>query len=594
MDTKIFINKENDTIINLSSISDLPVIKKDYVSTINSFLDSLNLWKETIPEGILITGSIIKYYSLSNGFTLADIDKTINIYIYNGFKKENLNKLNLTKTDYGYNIFLENYNICIHNILYQSPLHIFRNLKKKSNNNYDILLGFNGKDVIFLKSNLDILQNTKPPITDLITGKQYDIFKIKATYPQNIFESIKFYSFPYFEKYIPIQYTYLDPIYNLTVIETLIFYYYYANKILNNNELTDTIINMIYLASQYTYLRPIKWSLQLINIEHHKLKILNNIKSSVKDNNITINKLVKNSINDYSHNLHQIFIHNFIINDDSIGLKKYSSHITESSYVLLEKYNARKCLELFIEENIFPKNSIIEYILYLEHIDLIEKYKLDTFQITDSILNYIISNNKLVSFYYLYKKDNNIINRTLNNGNTLLHEANETDMIKLLIKLDNKLIYKKNKNNIIPLYYHINKPLDILLLFFEHYKLNHTDDLGNNIIHHCIKYNKLDLLNYLLLNTDFSQLLLQQNNNYETPLIMASKKRLEDFVFLLMKNSDTYLIRDNYGNTFYHYVCKNSMCLGISIINTPNNYMLKPSDYSSIDLSFWNFIECKT
>ena len=49
-------------------------------------------------------------------------------------------------------------------------------------------------------------------------------------------------------------------------------------------------------------------------------------------------------------------------------------------------------------------------------------------------------------------------------------------------------------------------------------------------------------------------------------------------------------LNDIYGNTVYHYVCLNELCIGMAIDNKENIFGYKPSDYCKISQNYYYFI----
>ena len=46
---------------------------------------------------------------------------------------------------------------------------------------------------------------------------------------------------------------------------------------------------------------------------------------------------------------------------------------------------------------------------------------------------------------------------------------------------------------------------------------------------------------------------------------------------------------DMYGNTVYHYICNESICLGIFVSNNANKFGFTPKDYCKLNHSFYHF-----
>ena len=96
------------------------------------------------------------------------------------------------------------------------------------------------------------------------------------------------------------------------------------------------------------------------------------------------------------------------------------------------------------------------YIFYLKLLRLCKIWLLILNYI--NFINEIIENCFIKSFYFLYKIDNTILNTYDINNNNFLHNISEKnkyrDMITLLLKLDDSLLFKKNKLGETPLIKH--------------------------------------------------------------------------------------------------------------------------------------------
>ena len=63
-------------------------------------------------------------------------------------------------------------------------------------------------------------------------------------------------------------------------------------------------------------------------------------------------------------------------------------------------------------------------------------------------------------------------------------------------------------------------------------------------------------------------------------------------MFYVLKNNGADLnVKDAYGNTVYHYICANSICLGMEIKNIPNFFGATPKDYCILSQKYYYFID---
>jgi ankyrin repeat protein len=134
-------------------------------------------------------------------------------------------------------------------------------------------------------------------------------------------------------------------------------------------------------------------------------------------------------------------------------------------------------------------------------------------------------------------------------------------LIEYIIESNNETLFEiidNNKDNIL------------------HYLCKHYDDNNINIIR------KIWVLKPEIINN--------QNKNFETPIILAAKNKCEDIIYFLKGiNCDMNLV-DIYGNSVYHYICLNELCIGMAIENKENMFGYKPSAYCKISLNYYYFI----
>jgi ankyrin repeat protein len=172
-------------------------------------------------------------------------------------------------------------------------------------------------------------------------------------------------------------------------------------------------------------------------------------------------------------------------------------------------------------------------------------------------------------------------------------------MIKIILKLNDSLLFKKNKHGEIPIMKHIkNKNINIVQILLDYIiqSNNETifeiiDNNKNNILHYLCKYyddNNIDFIRKICILKP--EIINNQNKNFETPIILAAKNSCEDIIYFLKGiNCDMYLV-DIFGNSVYHYICLNELCIGMAIENKENLFGYKPSAYCKISLNYYYFI----
>ena len=166
------------------------------------------------------------------------------------------------------------------------------------------------------------------------------------------------------------------------------------------------------------------------------------------------------------------------------------------------------------------------------------------------------------------------------------------------LKLDDSLLFKKNKFNETALIKHakqknyniLSQLIDFIIesnndSIFEVYDIN-----KNNILHYICQYDDcINLVKKIVLIKP--ELINVQNKSYESPLIICAKNNQEDYIYFLKGNKADMSISDIYGNTVYHYICLNELCIGMAIENKENIFGYTPSDYCKISLNYYYFID---
>lgn len=328
-----------------------------------------------------------------------------------------------------------------------------------------------------------------------------------------------------------------------------------------------------------------------LSLREHKddVNILNQINDN--DNNKSIDEINKLILLNYIENDNETDFFNYI---DFLGLDTFSKIIDLDKLIDL---NTTKIIRKGIIDEKFSEYNIYKLILFSQNLDLFRLLNNDfNIDIAINFLEDIVKNSLYKSFYYIFKNDNDIISMNFENNNNLLHvvsdkNASYIDMIQLLLKIDPELINKYNDNGETPIVFHAKKSPLIVRELLKNKNLNVTifDNNGNSFIHNLIEITDYETLKISL--HMYPELIDIQNNNSQTPLILSAIHQKEELFFLLKGLNADLTKKDLFGNTAFHYVCKNQLCLGITIENTPNMFGYTPKDYLNISDKHYYFID---
>ena len=297
----------------------------------------------------------------------------------------------------------------------------------------------------------------------------------------------------------------------------------------------------------------------------------------------------------------------YIINDMCDDFYSYIKTIykkpsSDIFYTIIDS-KPKKIITEGIKKKYFSDYNIYKIILLSEELNYINLIHFDI-NIAVNFLDKIIKKCLTKSFYYLYKKEQNIINTLDANNNTLLHniqisekEELVEDMIKLLITLDENILMKKNNDGYTPLLYHAENNTNIFILLINVIKEKNLEKLfhdktndNNNVLHIlCNNNSNLRIIKKVLY--DNIHLLNDVNDNKETPIMVSCKNKCEDIYYLLKGVNADLNIVDKFGNTLEHYICLNEMCIGMGIKNTENIFGYTPKDYCKISSDYYMFFD---
>jgi hypothetical protein len=357
---------------------------------------------------------------------------------------------------------------------------------------------------------------------------------------------------------------------------------------------------IIFYLNSFNYKRSVKYYSKLKRLDIKDPELYMSLKEN-KDEFHILNQI--NNSHKTIDDINQLVLLNYIENDndndffnfiDFLGIESFCKIIDLDKLIEL---NAIKIIRKGIINEKFSDYNIYKLILFSQNLDLFRCLQYEfNIDIAVNFLEDLIKKGLYKSFYYVYKNDNGIISMTFENNNNLLHIINDdnnknyVDMIQLLLKLNPELINKYNDNGETPIVYHAKKSPMIVRELLKQVDLNVTifDNNGNSFIHNLIQITDYDTLKLSL--HMYPELINIQNTKKQTPLILSTILAKEELFFLLKGLGADLSKKDEYGNTAFHYVCKNQLCLGITIENTQNIFGYTPKDYLSISDKHYYFI----
>ena len=353
----------------------------------------------------------------------------------------------------------------------------------------------------------------------------------------------------------------------------------YQNKIAK-----EVIMNMFNLLKHFDYdIHP-----KILDIDNYEIYEDINIS---KYNEITnLHDLIINCLNKSDFSLFTRCINIFKLN------YKNSDFIFILKNKEKENNNLDNILKVIKESNIYENKDFLELLLILNKVNLFNLENINNIIINyNELIYYLNKYNSDISFYYIldkfFKKIN--INIILSQDFTKIYLYFISKNDKINNKINNKMnnyiceYFKFILKNI--QYTHESNIFKILIDSFdkEKLKLNDIEELIELIIISKHKYLIKDIfkindkIKYIIQKSD---ILFRLLNNKDEELFYFIKNLFDAIEFTKIINE----LKDQNGNSIYHYICKNNICLGYNINNKiRNNDGFKPLDLCQISNKYY-------
>jgi ankyrin repeat protein len=298
--------------------------------------------------------------------------------------------------------------------------------------------------------------------------------------------------------------------------------------------------------------------------------------------------------------INNMIIENHIENDDHESLIQYliflQKKINKMHIDLLIKYKAQNTIHELIKNKILDDYLTYYLILMSGEVNNVSDFDLDI-EIAMNFFKEIVSNGIYDSFIYLIDRDETIIKTLFEDRKNILYYLKPNNkfekIIKKIFETMPELANICDDNGETALIYHskYNPELLKFILNYDSIDLTITDNDGNTCLHHLCKQDEQKILKYIL--KKYPELINLPNKNFEYPVTIACKNKREEMFYILKYNKANLEVKDKYGNTPYHYICANSICINMEIKNIPNFFGSTPKDYCYLSHKYYSFLECE-
>jgi len=343
--------------------------------------------------------------------------------------------------------------------------------------------------------------------------------------------------------------------------------------------LVENLEKMIAYLAKYKYVRP-----PYLYATFVKLKTKNiGLYELLREGNEIVRLGSLDAINDW-------IIEGFIGEDDAdkffefIGIIK--KDINKGMIDKIIRYKSEAIIEKILDGT---SNEYLTYYLALMSGRPSKLVKFDP-EIAVNFLKEILLNGVYDSFVYLIEHYESVITTIFDDCMNLLHIAKDNSIIDKIMESQPDLAGQLNSVGDTPAIHHSKYNPSILEILMKYPSIDFTtlDSRGNSCLHHLCKHNEPVLLKKFLKHSP--ELINMPNLEAEYPVIIACKNRQEEMFYILKAHHADLSAKDNYGNTAFHYICGNSICLGISVPEIQNYFGLTPIDYCKLSPKYYDCV----
>lgn len=380
-----------------------------------------------------------------------------------------------------------------------------------------------------------------------------------------------------------------------TLIEICIDKYVKEENIVlleNLEKMIIYLLNFKFKRPAYLYAQCIKIKLHEKNAELYDFICDKGVKFE-NLNDLQINHKL-NDIEDINNAIIEFFIQKDNSNDFIDYLASIQQKINKNTLELIIKNNSKNIIKELIINKMVENYMSYYLILMTGNVDMIEYINFNM-DIAINFLKDIIANGVAKSFNYLVENDNSVTTTLFENNKNIFHmvkiKGEYGKIIEKMMDFHPELVNICDSLGETPIIYHSKTNPKIIenFLKYEEIDLTIVDNEGNTCLHHLCNFDEPKILKNIL--KKYPELINMPNSKSEYPILICCKNKLEE-MFYVMKSLEADLdIKDTYGNTIYHYICANSMCLDMVVKNIPNFFGLTPKDYCHLSTKYYHFID---
>jgi hypothetical protein len=372
-----------------------------------------------------------------------------------------------------------------------------------------------------------------------------------------------------------------------------------------NELLVEKQIEMLEYFMTFEYYRPLFLVAKSCGFDKKYPELYNIIVS--KKNKYELTEDNNNNLETTYHI--DMYILNFLITKDNdklfieymnkmniISKFKTETKTTKKIIEWIITNNAKNIISAMISQEITNKKDFYRLIFMSQELKLLgnefltnyvagdKKLDEDEIQLILAQLQDVIDNNLVKSFQVILKLCKIDIQQLFFS----LNNEKSKDILDIIIKKNNN-INIKNKDGQTPLLYYAKNNLTSFVIKLIDNNANYEliDNNNNNFLHILCENKNIQCIKQII--KKIINIIDVKNNLFMTPALIATQTGCEEIFYILKCNGANLDICDIYGNTIYHYITKNSICIGMCIQNKKNKYGLTPFDYCSLNPEFYYF-----